>query len=213
MDNNQAGKKPENTATGDEGKKPGTSTGNGGNGSGTPTDESAKKIADLEARLAKETADKEVYRAGLLAAKNLGGKAKHIKPEDLSDPEKLESAIDAKIQEKELEQKALQEATAKATEEATLRRENEELRRSLEAAKTAGFSGAGAGSGHNEHSESKSQSYWSDGQKAELRQIYASRNMYTPEQIEKMVSKAEEIARTKTATSDRANDLTKTRSY
>lgn len=207
---NKAGKTG-TTATG-EGNQPGTSTGNGGNGSGTPADQSAK-IAELEARLAKEVKDKEIYRAGLLAAKNLGGSKSKIKPEDLADPEKLDSAIEAKIQEKDLEQKALQEATAKAAEEERLRAENDELRRSLAAAQSAGYSASSVGSGHSENSESKPQGYWSDAQRDELRQIYVSRNMYTQEQIERMVTKAEEIARTKTATSDRKNDLVKTRQY
>ena len=196
-----------------EGKQADTSTANAGNVSVTATEQAAK-IAELETRLAKETKDKEIYRAGLLSAKDLGKRAKRITSDDLADPEKLETAIEAKIQDKELEQKAIQEAAQDAGKDEALRRENEELRRSLEAARTAGYGGsASMGSGHNENSESKSASYWSDSQKQELRQIYASRNMYSSDQIEKLVTKAEEIARTKTAQSARSNDLQKKRSY
>ena len=210
---NKAGN-PGATAPGIEGNKSGTSTDNGGNGSGTPTDESAKQIADLKAQLAKSESDKDVYRAGLLAAKQLGGKAKKLTPEDLADPEKLESAIDAKIQDKELEKKALDEATQKVADSEALRLENEELKRSLEAAKTAGFQGGvSGGAGVNEHSETRPNTYWTDAQRNELRNMYVSRNLYTAEQIEKMVKKAEEIARNKTATASRNNDLVKTRQY
>jgi hypothetical protein len=132
----------------------------------------------------------------------------------LSDPEKLEEAIDAKIQDKELEEKAILEAEASAAKDEQLKRENDELRRTLEAARTAGFGGiASVGSGHNESSESKPAGYWSEAQRNELRNIYASRNMYSPEQISKMVQKAEEIAMTKTAQAARSNDLSKTRQY
>ncbi len=205
---------PDDTTPGKEGKKPDdTSTGkDGGKQSDTPPDESAKKIADLQTRLDKETKDKEIYRAGLLAAKELGGKPK-ITPEDMADPKKLDSAIDAKIQQENTEKQALAEAEAKAIEDERLKAENEELRRSLDAAKTAGFSAPGVGSGHNESSESQPQGYWSDAQRAHLRQIYASRNMYTSEKIEQMVKKAEEIAQSKSATSDRPNDMTPTRQY
>lgn len=195
-----------------EGNAENTSTATG-NESETVSDQ-ASKIADLEARLAKETKEKEIYRSGLLAAKDLGRKAKRLTKEDLEDPEKLETAIEAKIQDKELTDKALAEAETKAKEDERLKKENEELRRSLEAAQTAGYTGgASMGSGHNENSESKQTGYWSDAQRNELRQIYASRGMYSQDQITKMVAKAEDIARTKTATSDRTNDLTKTRSY
>jgi hypothetical protein len=209
-DENKAGNAG-NTAPA-EGKAENTSTANAGNGSATASD--ASKIAELEAKLAKSESDKEVYRSGLLAAKDLGKKAKHITQEVLEDPEKLESAIEAKIQDKELTDKAYAEAEAKVKEDERLRKENEELRRSLEAAQTAGFAGgASMGSGHNENSESKPTGYWSDAQKNELRQIYTSRGLYSQDQITKMLAKAEEIARTKTATSDRQNDMTKTRSY
>lgn len=176
--------------------------------------EQAAKIADLEARLARESRDKEIYRSGLLAAKELGKSSKRITSEDLEDPERLEKAIDAKFQERELEQKAAQEAQQKIDDAEKLRKENEELRRSLEAAKTSGYSsGSSMGSGHNEHSEAKQVGYWSDVQKNSLREIYASRGLYTQDQIEKMVMKAEEIARTNTALSERKNDLAKTRQY
>ena len=206
---------PGNTSPGNEGKKPDdTSAGkNGGNSSDTPTDQSARTIADLQARLEKETKDKEIYRAGLLAAKNLGGGKAKLKPEDVADPEKLDAAIDAKIQQDKLEQQALREAEEKALADEKLKAENEELRRSLEAAKTAGYSAPSVGSGHNENSESQPKGYWSDAQKAELRQIYASRNMYSTEQIDQMVKTAEEIARAKTATSERSNTMTPTRKY
>lgn len=185
---------------------------NAGNSSATASEQAAK-IAELEARLAKETKEKEIYRGGLLAAKDLGKTAKRITSEELNDPEKLEKAIEAKIQDKELEQKAATETEQTLSAAEKLRKENEELRRSLEAAQTAGFSGgAGTGSGHNENSESKSTSYWSDGQKNELRQIYQSRGLYSHDQIEKMVAKAEQIAQSKTALAERGNDLTKTRS-
>ncbi len=198
-----------------EGKNtPGTSTGNAGNGSDTATESSAK-IAELTARLEKETKEKEIYRAGLLAAKDLGKKQKRITQEDLASPEKLEEVIDAKIEERDLEKRAAQEVEEKAIQADKLRAENEELRRALEAGKSAGgFGGtASVGSGHNEHSESKPQGYWSDAQKSELRQIYNSRNIYTQDQIERMITKAEEIARTKTAQASRMNDMTKTRQY
>jgi len=186
---------------------------NAGNGSATASEQAAR-IADLEARLAKETKEKEIYRGGLLAAKDLGKTAKRITSEDLSDPERLEKAIEAKIQDKELEQKAVLDTEQSLSAAEKLRKENEELRRSLEAAQTAGFSGgSGAGSGHNENSETKGTTYWSEMQKNELRQIYASRGLYSQEQIEKMVSKAEQIAQSKTALSERGNDLTKTRPY
>ncbi len=190
-----------------------TATDNAGKVSATAADQEAK-IADLEARLAKESKDKEIYRSGLLAAKDLGKSAKRLSAEVLADPEQLEKAIEAKIQDKELEQKAFQEAAQKSSQEETLKKENEELRRSLEAAQTAGYGGsASMGAGHNENSESKPTGYWSDGQKNELRNIYSSRGLYTGEQIERMVKKAEEIAGTKTATSDGNNGVTKTRSY
>ena len=193
---------------------PDTSTGNAGNVSDTASESSAK-IAELTARLEKETKEKEIYRAGLLAAKDLGKKQKRITQEDLSSPEKLEEAIDAKIQERDLEKKAIQEAEEKAIQADKLRAENEELRRALEAGKSAGgFGGtASVGSGHNEHSESKPKGYWSDAQKNELRQIYNSRGIYSAEQVEKMIIKAEEIAQSKTAQSPRNNDMTKTRTY
>lgn len=193
--------------------KPGDTTPGAGKSSDTATEQAAK-IADLEARLAKETKDKEIYRSGLLAAKDLGKQAKRITSEDLADPVKLETAIEAKIQEKELEAKALKEAEQQVSRDEALRKENEELRRSLEAAQSAGYGGsASLGSGHNENSESKPAGYWSDAQRNELRQIYSSRGLYSNDQIEKMVAKAEEIARTKTAQAARVNDLTKTRSY
>lgn len=197
-----------------EGKKLDTSTSNAGNAPATAA-ETSTEIAELKARLAKETSEKEIYRAGLLAAKDLGKKQKRITQEDLASPEKLEEVIDAKIQERDLEKKAAQEVEEKAIQADKLRAENEELRRALEAGKSAGgFGGtASVGSGHNEHSESKPQGYWSDAQKSELRQIYNSRNIYTQEQIEKMITKAEEIARTKTAQASRVNDMTKTRQY
>jgi hypothetical protein len=160
----------------------------------------AATIADLQIRLAKETRDKEIYRAGLLAVKDK--KPKRLSAEVLADPEQLESALEAKIEDRELEQKALQEAEAKATADEQLLRENEELRRSLDAAKTAGYAGSGGGSGHNEHSESKPTSYWSDAQKSELRQMYQSRGLYSPDQIEKLVTKAEEIARNQAGGAD-----------
>lgn len=176
--------------------------------------EQATRIADLETRLAKETKDKEIYRAGLLSAKDLGKRTKRIAPEDLEDPEKLEAAIEAKFQDKELEQKALQEVEQSVSRDEALKKENEELRRSLEAAKTAGYGGsASMGSGHNERSETTSTGYWSDAQRNELRQIYNSRGIYSGEQVEKMVKKAEEIAVLKTAQSARSNDITKTRPY
>ena len=197
-----------------EGKKQDTSTANAGNVSATASDQSAK-IADLQARLDKESKEKEIYRAGLLAAKDLGKKAKRISLEQLEDPEKLEEAIDAKIQDRELEHKATQETEQQVAESEKLRAENEELRRALDAGKSAGgFGGtAGVGSGHNENSESKPTGYWSDSQKAELREIYSSRGMYTTEQIEKMVVLAETIAQNKTAQSARKNDVVKTRRY
>jgi hypothetical protein len=204
----------DNKTTQDEGKKPDTSAGNAGNASATASETSAK-IAELEARLAKETKDKEIYRAGLLAAKDLTKKTKRVTQEDLESPEKLDEVIDAKIQERDLEKKAVQDAEAEVIEKEKLRAENEELRRALEAGKSAGgFGGtAGVGSGHNERSESKPQGYWSEAQKNELRQIYNSRGMYTSDQVEKMLVKAEEIAQNKTAQSARPNDMTKVRSY
>ena len=201
--------------TPNEGKPLDTSTSNAGNVSATAADSQAKLIADLTARREKETKEKEIYRAGLLSAKDLSKKAKRITQDDLENPEKLEEAINAKIEERNLEQKAVQEVEQKSQEEARLRAENEELRRSLEASKTAGgFGGtAGMGAGHNEHSESKPQGYWSEGQRNELRSIYNSRGMYSAQQVELMVTKAEEIAQSKTAQSARNNDMTKTRSY
>ena len=159
-----------------------------------------------------EIKDKEVYRAGLLAAKELGSKPK-ITPEDLADPVKLDSAIEAKIKQDKLEQQAQTDAEAKTLEDDRLKAENEELRRTLEAAKTAGFSSPSVGSGHNENSESKPQGYWSEPQKAELRQMYQSRNLYSSEQIDTMIKRAEDIARAKSATSERGNDLSDTRPY
>jgi len=209
-----SGKQSADTLADNSGKRPDTLAGNGGNLSDTPADEMARQIADLKAKLAKVESDKEIYRAGLLAAKQLGKKAKKITLEDLSDPDKLESVIDAKIQDRELEQKALEEAARKASEEERLRLENEELRRSLEATKMASLhGGVGSGTGVNENSISKPNTYWTEEQRNELRRIYASRNMYSPEQIEKMVKKAEEIAITRTATSPRDNDIVEKRRY
>lgn len=195
-----------------EGNDGSTST-DAGKASDTASEQAAK-IADLERRLEKETKDKEIYRGGLLAAKDLGKRAKRITTEELADPEKLETAIEAKFQDKELEAKAIQEAEQSVNRDEALKKENEELRRSLEAAKTAGYGGsASMGSGHNENSESTQSGYWSDAQRNELRQIYTSRGIYSGDQIEKMVKKAEEIAVTKTAQAARNNDLQKTRSY
>lgn len=214
MDKNEKAGNPGDTAPGTEGKKPdNTSTGDAGNVSATASEQAAK-IADLEARLAKESKDKEVYRAGLLAAKDLGKKPKRLTAETIADPEALESIIDAKIQDRDLEQKLTQDTERKLQEDETLRRENEELRRSLDAAQTAGFSGGyGSGSGHNENSVSKPSGYWSDQQRADLVKIYESRAMYSPDQIKTMVVKAEEIARTKTAQSARSNDVSPKRRY
>jgi len=200
---------------GNEGKPLDTSTSNAGNASATAADSQAKLIADLTARLDKETKEKEIYRAGLLSAKDLSKKAKRITQDELENPEKLEEAINAKIEERDLEKKAAQEIEQKSQEEARLRAENEELRRSLEASKNAsGFGGtASMGAGHNESSESRPQGYWSEAQRNELRSIYNSRGMYSSQQVELMVKKAEEIAQSKTAQSARNNDMTKTRSY
>lgn len=198
-----------------EGNTLDTSTSNAGNVSATAADSQNQLIADLKARLEKETKEKEIYRAGLLSAKDLSKKAKRITQDELENPEKLEEAINAKIEERDLEKKAVQEVEQKSQEEARLRAENEELRRSLEASKSSGgFGGtAGMGAGHNESSESKPQGYWSEAQRNELRNIYNSRGMYSPQQVELMVTKAEEIAQSKTAQSARTNDMTKTRSY
>lgn len=175
--------------------------------------EQAAKIAELEARLEREKKDKEVYRSGLLAAKDLGRSAKRITSEDMSDPELLEKAIEAKIQDTELERKAAEESRQKAEAEAALRKENEELRRAMEAMQSSGGGGAGTGSGHNESSESRPPGYWTEAQRGELRQIYSSRGIYSEAQIELMVKKAEEIAVSKTAQSERANDMVKVRQY
>jgi hypothetical protein len=198
-----------------EGKKPeDTSIGNAGNSSATASDQSAK-IAELQARLEKETKEKEIYRSGLMAAKELGRTAKRVTAETLEDPAKLEEAIDAKIQERELERKTETDVEARLAEDKRLREENEELRRSLESAKASGGFGGSAstGSGHNESSESKPQGYFSDAQRGELVAMYRSREMYTPEQITKMVARAEELARSRAGGTARGNDLVKTRSY
>ena len=200
-----AGQQAVNTANGVEGKDAGTST--------AQIDVSAK-VLELEAKLAKSEKEREIYRSGLLAAKELGKKSKRITEDDLSNPEKLESAIDAKIEERELEKKALREAEEVSEREANLRKENEELRRSMEAFKSSGGgSSAWTGSGHNENSESKPQSYWSDAQKQELRSMYAQRGFFTEKQIDTLVAKAEQIARTNSAQSERGNDMAKTRQY
>lgn len=176
--------------------------------------EQAAKIAELQARLDRETKDKEVYRSGLLAAKDLGRAAKRITVDDMSDPELLEKAIDAKIEHTELERKAAEETRQKAESDEAVRKENEELRRTLEALQAAGSGGSqGMGSGHNESSESRPSTYWTDAQRSELRQIYTSRGIYNAGQIDSMVKKAEEIAIAKTAQSSRANDIVKTRPY
>ena len=190
-------------------------SGDAGNKSATASD---AKIAELQARLEKETKEKEIYKSGLLAAKELAKGAKRVTAETLEDPAKLDEAIDAKIRGRELEKK-VSEASPEAVESADervrkLEEQNAELMRSLEAAKTSGgFGGsAGAGSGRSEV-ESKPAGYWSDAQRDELRGIYRSRGFYSEKQIETMVAKAEEIARNKLAQSARGNDLVKTRSY
>jgi hypothetical protein len=170
----------------------------------------AAKVAELESKLAKETRDKENYRAGLLSKKEFEKRAKS-EPLDLTDPSKAEEYIESKLQERELERKATEDASKESEERERLRKENDELRRSLEA-RSAAVGGISGGSGTSE-TESKPQGYWSDSQKDELRQIYATRGFYSSEQVEKMVARAEQIARSKTALAERNNDLTPTRKY
>lgn len=172
----------------------------------------ASKVSELEAKLAAETAEKlkersekENYRAGLLSRKEQDKKLKRLSQEDLSDPEKLEKVIEEKIQDTKLEEKLTAETEAKAKYYADLEKENAELARSLEAAKTSG--GSGGGAGINEHSTSKPQGYFSPAQKAELRKIYESHGQYSPEMIDKMMSRAEDIARQKAGSGALKNDL------
>ena len=189
----------------------GTTAAGEGNGSVTSAGQDvSREIADLKARLEKEQQEKEIYRAGLLSAKDFSKKSRRITQDVMEDPDKLEEAINAKLQERELEEKARQEAEAKAAENARIIKENEELRRALDAKSAATQTG---GSGINEHSESKPQGYWSDAQRQTLREIYASRGMYTSKQIDFMVKKAEEIAQNRTAQSARINDMAPTRQY
>lgn len=189
----------------------GTTAAGEGNGSVTSAGQDvSREIADLKARLEKEQQEKEIYRAGLLSAKDFSKKSRRITQDVMEDPDKLEEAINAKLQERELEEKARQEAEAKAAENARIIKENEELRRALDAKSAATQTG---GSGINEYSESKPQGYWSDAQRQTLREIYASRGMYTSKQIDFMVKKAEEIAQNRTAQSARINDMAPTRQY
>lgn len=201
MDKENKAGNPGATAAG-EGNVPDTSAGQ----------DASAKIAELQARLEKESKEKEIYRAGLLAAKDLGKKTRRITQDIMEDPDKLEEAIDAKMQERELERKAAEDAEAQRAEIERIRRENEELRRAAEAQASARSSG-GASQGVNERSESAPAGYWSEAQKAELRSIYASRGMYSEKQIAAMVAKAEEIASSKKATSERGNDIVATRRY
>ena len=180
---NKAGQQAGSTAAGTEGKE---------------ADTSAAKIAELEARLATETArankeakDKEIYRSGLLVAKQLG-KSKKAEADGEQKVEDVDEIVEKKLAEKELISKAESEAVAIAEEREKLQKENEELKRSLEAKhSSSGFAG---GAGHSETSESKPVSYFSEEQKAELRQIYESRGFYKPEVIEKMMIEAEKNA-------------------
>jgi len=185
----------------DEKKQAGQSTGNTAAGNeGKGADTSAAKIAELEAKLsqseakaAKEAKDKEIYRAGLLAAKKFGKKPKEALAEgEAPKADDVESVVESKMAEKETLDKAQSEAADAAEEREKLRRENEELKRTIEARSSA--SGFAGGAGQSEHSESKPVSYWSDAQKTELRQIYQSRGFYKPEVIEKMIVEAEKNA-------------------
>lgn len=166
----------------------------------------AAKVKELEEKLAKETRDKENYRAGLLSKKELDKKNRRLTAEDLADPVKVEEAMEAKIQEAALEAKVSTDVEAEANARKKLETELEETKRALEAAKTSG-GGAGGGAGIQENSASKPQGYFSDVQKAELRRIYTSHGLYTPDMIEKMIVRAEEIAKQKAGSESRVNDL------
>lgn len=172
----------------------------------------ATKVKELEDKLAKETRDKENYRAGLLSRKEQDKKNRRLTAEDLSDPAKVEEAIEAKIQERELDAKVSAESEASLKRMQELEKQNAELARSLEAAKTSGGS-ASDGAGINEASVSKPQGYWSESQRAELREIYTSHGLYSAEMIEKMILRAEQIAKDKSATGHLKNDLVPKRKY
>lgn len=170
------------------------------------------KLAKAEAELMKEKERAENYKAGLLSRKEFDKAKRKLTAEDLSDPSKIEAHVEAVITDRELDRKAeedAQKALAEAAEVKKLREDNAELARSLEAAKAAG-GGSASASGVDPASVSKPQGYWSAEQKAEIRQIYESHG-YTKEQVDKMVARAEQMAQTNSATSERGNDLVKKR--
>lgn len=189
-------------------------------GSGVAPDKD-KVIADLKARLdaeslakSKAEKDRDSYRAGMLAKQEVDKKLKKGEVIDLSDAQKATEFIEAKLEAKKLEDQAIADIQRQTSElDAANKRaeEAEERARAMEAKLSASGFSAGGSAGVNEHSESKPTGYWSDEQKAELRSIYSSRGMYNPDQIEKMVARAEQIARNRMATGTLNNDLVPTR--
>lgn len=151
--------------------------------------------------MAKERKDKEIYKAGMLAMK----KPKKLSAEDAADPEKLNAHIADKVDEALTEKQLTDKAAHEAAEIESMRKRNEELERALES-RQAVSGGAGGGAGATANApEPKQTSYFSDEQKAELRRMYESRGFYTSADIDKMVLRAEEIAKSNSQTVSMTN--------
>ena len=168
--------------------------------------EAKKKLAETEEKLAKAEAERENYKAGLLSRREHDKKNRRLTAEDLGDPKKVEEAVEAIVNDRELDAKVQADAQASIAETKRLREENEELQRSLESAKAAG-GGATSSSGVDPASVSKPSGYWSAEQKAEIRRMYESTGLYRPEQVDRMIVRAEQMAQSGSVGSERGNDV------
>lgn len=166
------------------------------------------EVTKLKEELAKVTRDRDNYRAGLLAKKEFDKRAKQ--GIDLSEPEKVEELLDAKLEQKKLEEKAERETEAEREAREKLEAENAELRRALESSRSSSSPVGGAG---RSESEAKPQGYWSDDQRNELRQILNSRGFYSQQQVDTIVKMAESRAQKGTALSPSDNVMVKKRQY
>lgn len=182
------------------GNQAATASADAGNNAGA-TASPDPRISQLEAEVAKERKDKEIYKAGMLAMK----KPKKLTAEDAADPEKLNAHIADKVDEALTEKQLTDKAAHEAAEIESMRKRNEELERALES-RQASTGGAGGGAGASANSpDPKPTSYFSDEQKAELRRMYEARGFYTKEQIDQMVVRAEQIAKTNAQTNAMTN--------
>lgn len=128
---------------------------------------------ELEALLAskteearKATTEKNNYKEGLLRAKN----KKSAKPVDLSDPTLAEEHINSIVEDKILEKKAEEEASAEHDELERLRHQNAEMQRVIKASSNGSNLGGGSGSAPvNDPKPKDPNEYWTEEDKASLR--------------------------------------------